>query len=571
MRPKTLRIPKFCCRQYTTLKDRRERKKFLMEEINWEIPRISDDPIKLTLKSGDQLFIIGANGSGKSALIQRFVSENRGNRVKRIAAHRQTWFDSGSIDLTPAGRQEHETDTLNYNRNNEARWKDLRGGEGLSVVLFDLIAKENAINKSIARHVRNQDTDQALEFSAESPSPFDQINELLARGRLTVTIENSDDQNLLARHPQGEPFSIAEMSDGERNAMIIAAHVITAEPETVFVIDEPERHLHRSIIQPFLSALFALRREDCTFIIATHEIALPVANPDAQVLMLRSCQWSGKQCHAWDAEVLKPNSELPEDLKLAILGSRKRILFVEGQLGSSDFSLYTTLFSGLSVIPKESCEEVQKAVLGWRGSQEIHPVHVEIFGLIDRDNRTDEDVKELAKKGVFALEVYSVEALYYCSDAIAAVAEQQAKLRDEDESKLIESARQKAVGVLKGHAEEMAARMCERQIQKLTLSKIPGWKSIKDNPTQPISVSIDPIAYSEELNYFDKLVDDEYLDQLIARYPVHKSCALTTIAKTLKCCDRNDYQQIVLAQIQKDSQLACKFKERIGLLSETLD
>ena len=128
MRPKILRIPKFCCRQYTTLKDRRERKKFLMEEINWEILRISDDPIKLTLKSGDQLFIVGANGSGKSALIQRFVSENSGKRVKRITAHRQTWLNSGSTDLTPAGRQEYNRETRNYDTRDEARWKDLRRG-----------------------------------------------------------------------------------------------------------------------------------------------------------------------------------------------------------------------------------------------------------------------------------------------------------------------------------------------------------------------------------------------------------------------------------------------------------
>ena len=61
--------------------------------------------------------------------------------------------------------------------------------------------------------------------------------------------------------------------------MIIAAHVITADPGIVFLIDEPERHLHRSIIQPFLSALFNLRKDDCAFVIATHEIALPVENP----------------------------------------------------------------------------------------------------------------------------------------------------------------------------------------------------------------------------------------------------------------------------------------------------
>lgn len=353
--------------------------------------------------------------------------------------------------------------------------------------------------------------------------------------------------------------------------MIIAAHVITAEPGTVFLIDEPERHLHRSILQPFLLALFARRREDCAFIIATHEIALPVANPEAQVLILRSCQWSGRQCVAWDADVLESNAELPEELKHAILGSRKKILFVEGKPGGPDFSLYTVLFPELSVVPKESCEDVQKAVLGWRGSQGIHPVHVEIFGLIDRDNRTDEEVEELAEKGVFALEVYSVEALYYCSDAIAAVAEQQARLRDEDKNELIQSARQKAVDTLKGHAKDMAARMCERKIQNLVVSKVPDWESIRDNSLQSISIPIDSQFYSEELNHFNKLIEEENLDQLVARYPVHKSEALATIAKALKCHGKNDYQQIVLAQIQKDGQLACKLKERIGTLSEILE
>ena len=542
-----------------------------MEEINWEIPRISGDPIELTLKNSNPLFIVGPNGSGKSALIQRFVSENGDDGVKWIAAHRQTWFDSANINFTPERRQRYDRDARNYNRSDEARWKDLRAGQDLSAIQFDLVGKENTINRSIAHYVRNQDTAQALEFSAESPSPFGQMNELLTLGTLTLAIESTNDWSLLAIPPQGEPFSIAEMSDGERNAAIIAAHVITAEPGTVLLIDEPERHLHRSIIEPFLSALFALRREDCTFIISTHEIALPVANPEARVLILRSCQWSNRRCVAWDAEILEPNTEFPEDLKLAILGSRKKILFVEGKPGGPDFSIYTALFPELSVVPKESCEDVQKAVLGWRGSQEIHPVHVEIFGLIDRDNRTEEDVEELAEKGVFALEVYAVEALYYCSDAIAAVAKQQAELRNEDKNALIESARQKAVDALKGHAKDMAARMCERKIQNLVVSKVPDWELIRDNPLQSISIPIDSQFYSEELNHFNKLIEEEDLDQLVARYPVHKSDALATIAKALKCHGKNDYQQIVLAQVQKDDQLACKLKERIGRLAEVLD
>ena len=547
-----------------------------MEEISWQIPRISDDSIKLTLKSGNPLFIVGPNGSGKSALIQRFVSENRGNRVKWIAAHRQTWFDSGNINITPASRKEYETRKQRYDTVNEARWKDLRAEQNLSAILFDLDDKENTVNRYIARHVRNQDIPKAREISTELPSPFDQINELLALGTLTITLEHSVARNLLARHPQGDPFSIAEMSDGERNAMIIAAHVITAKPGTVLLIDEPERHLHRSIIQPFLSALFALRREDCTFIIATHEIALPVANPEARVLMLRSCQWSGGQCIAWEADILETNSglpdelTLPEDLKLAILGSRKRILFVEGKFGSLDFPLYTALFPGLSVVPKGSCVEVQKAVLGLRGSQDIH--HVQAFGLIDRDNRTNENVNELAEKGIFALEVYSVEALYYCSDAIAAVAHRQADSLGVDANELIKAARQKAFEVLRNRdlAERMTAWRCERQVRELFLSKIPNWQSIRSNPTQPICVSIDSL-YFEELNRFNKLVEEEKLDQLVARYPLDDSPAFQEIARALRCRDRNDYQRMVITLIRMNNQLAQALKSRIRPLSETLD
>ena len=81
-----------------------------MEDIKLEIPKIPDDsnPIKLPVRNGDQLFIVGANGSGKSTLIQRFVKEKSQdgyNRVKWIAAHRQTWFNSGSSGFTPERRQ----------------------------------------------------------------------------------------------------------------------------------------------------------------------------------------------------------------------------------------------------------------------------------------------------------------------------------------------------------------------------------------------------------------------------------------------------------------------------------
>ena len=53
--------------------------------------------------------------------------------------------------------------------------------------------------------------------------------------------------------------------------------------------------------------------------------------------------------------------------------------------------------------------------------------------------------------------------------------------------------------------------------------------------------------------------------------PLHKSCTFTTIAKTLRCRDKSDYERMVFVQIQRDGELAEKLKKRIGPLSETLD
>lgn len=544
-----------------------------MQQINLEIPDISGNPLPITLKQGDQLFIVGANGSGKSALMQHFASMHPHIPIKRIIAHRQIWFDSGGLKFNPQSRHEYAQKMESYIASNDARWIDIWGAEVLSVSLFDLAEKENAD----AHHIRDcvntmNDLRKIKEINAKLSSPFAQINDLFDRATLTVKLKR-DSNEILATTLQGTDFSLAKMSDGERSATILAVQVIAAEPGTLFLIDEPERHLHRSIIEPFLSALFALRA-DCMFVISTHEIALPVANPAARVLMLRSCRWNDDHCEYWDVEVLEPDTQLPEerklpeDLKLAILGSRKRILFVEGSSSSLDYQLYTALFPEISVVPKGSCEEVQKAVLGLRESSDKH--HVEAFGLIDRDNRSDEEVERLAKKGVFALDVWSVESLYYCSEAIAAVAHRRAESMEDDSNEFVKSAKQKAIEKLKGKAEHMAARRCQRQIRERLLAKVPNLKKIQDNSVQSICVSVDS-PYCQELERYNNLVEEGKWDKLVARYPLRETGVFGIIATNLRCCDRSDYEKMVIARIRNDEGLAKTLKNRLGLLAKRLD
>ncbi len=539
--------------------------------MNLVIPKLSDDLLQISIEVGEQLFVVGANGSGKSALIQHFATFQRNYRIRRISAHRQTWFQSGNLDFTARRRRRFEENSMNWDRQVDARWMDHSPAEKQSAVLFDLVAKDNTRYRTIGQHVDDKNLDEATAFASKSVSLFKQLNDLLDLGTLTVSLRNANDEEILARHRNSDiSFSIAQMSDGERAAVMMAANVLTVEPETILLIDEPERHLHRSIIEPFLSALFA-KREDCAFIISTHEIALPIANPKARVLVVRSCEWEGDAARAWDVEVLEPNVGLPEDLKRDILGARRRILFVEGTVNSLDLPLYSTLFPTLSVIPKGSCNDVIRAVKGLRGSHELH--HVEASGLIDRDDRSEDEIEELAKESVFALDVSSAEALYYCSDAIEAVSHRQAESLGCDPSTMIEAGTQ--VGLARvgksALAERMAARRCERRARNLIETLAPDWRKIMGSGEQLQIPSAVESPYADELSRFRNLANAGDLDGLIARYSLRESNVFDKIAKALECGNRTNYERMVIARVREDENLACKLKQHIRPLSELLD
>ena len=542
------------------------------------IPRISGDSLTIRLDTGQQLYVVGANGTGKSALFQHWVTSVGNPPIKRIAAHRQMWLPSGNLDFTAQSRKQYEQNRMQWDREDNSRWMEHSPAQRQSAVLFDLVAKDNTRYRTIGQYIDNNSQEEATAFALQSESPFKQLNDLLRLGTLTVSLRNSNDEEILAQHMNNDPsFSIAQMSDGERAGAIMAANVLTVEPGTTLLIDEPERHLHRSIIEPFLSALFA-KRQDCAFVISTHEIALPIANPAANAVILRSCEWNGNRPRAWDAEVLESGAELPEDLKRDILGARRRILFVEGTTNSRDLSLYGALFPELSVIPKGSCNEVIRAVNGLRSSQEHH--HVEAFGLIDRDDRERDETEKLAEGGVFALDVCSVESLYYCSDAIASVAHRQAESLGCDPHAMLEVATQSAlesIGADQDLHERMAARRSERLVHNRFTTHLPDWRNIKSAGEQ-LTIS-EPMEnpYQGELNHFKGLVESgdlNGLNGLIARYGpegLRESSVFERIVTTLGCRSQADYERMVVARVRDDANLTESLKRRIHPLAELLD
>ena len=388
-------------------------------------------------------------------------------------------------------------------------------------------------------------------------------------GTLSVTVENSKGEEIVACHRSSRArYDIAKMSDGERSAVILAADVLTAQEGTVFVIDEPERHLHRAVIEPFLSAVFS-QRPDCSFVIATHEVALPAIDPSSVVLLLRSCGWSGELAKEWDIDFLPSDSPLPEDIRGAILGARRRILFVEGTQSSLDCRLYGALFPAVSVFPIGSSREVQEAVKGLRETAEVHSIRA--FGAIDGDDRPVASIEKLARDGVFVLDTSCVEGLYYCSDAIAAVAHHQALALGLDHAEINASARHRALSALDDEqlTMRMAARRAERIVRTEVLSSLPSWKSIQSHLERDISVTVSS-PLRDEMRRYRQLVAEGDLDGLVARYPIRESGALGLIAQELRCQNRGDYCRMVVSLIRRTDSLRAKLRSRVDALRRAI-
>lgn len=516
----------------------------------------------ITLKSGDVIFVLGSNGTGKTRLMTNLATQNQ-NKTKRILAHRQTWFNSNLLEYAPATQVRVQQNINNFDFQSTSSWMDNHHGERSQITLSNLIKSEGELAKRALIAVKSSNANEAEEIRNQE-TPIEALNHLLSLANLPIQISVEGDEKVFASKNNGPKYSIAQLSDGERNAVLIIADVLTAKPNTLFIIDEPERHLHRSIISPMLSSLFN-KRKDCAFVVATHDIGLPLDNPQSSVLLIRGCKWQNENIIGWDTNLIPATQEIDYHVKQDILGSRRNILFVEGNETSLDKAIYSILYPEVSVIPQGDCKEVEKAVLGISSTQSLN--WVKALGLIDADDRVETEIQALETKNIFALPYYSVESLYYSNAMIGKIAERQAFVRGINVDELISEALNAIITAIFPHKDRMCARVCERKIgAKL---KSPTWKDIQSGGVFKHEITLDTVL-SEEKAHFDSLIAAKDTDKLVGRYPVRQTEALTEVAKKLKFETREDYEGAVIKLLCDNQELRAQVRTSLGNLTTAI-
>lgn len=373
----------------------------------------------VTIDNVHTMVVIGANGAGKSRLGHWIeYSQNPDQFVHRLSAQRIVQMDS---EVWPMSYEEAE-DGLLYgsSSNKRKKKKDPKhgrwGDEPITGMHWDfdsvlglLYAEEEQRNRCYVKKVKTskrkislpQSSLDVLKITWEQLFPHRKID--LESNKFITTTND------------GYEYSASNMSDGERVVFYLLGQCLLVPEKSIIVIDEPEIHIHRSLQTVLWNKIQELR-EDCCFIYLTHDLDFAAYRETENKIWLKS--YDGE---SWDWEKVPPSDIINEEIILEILGSRKPILFVEGEKNSYDHKIYQAIYSNYLVMPRGSCTKVIESTKALKSIPSLH--HLKIKGLIDRDYRSDAELNKLQRYGIKTIDVAEIENLLCVEELIYYIAE----------------------------------------------------------------------------------------------------------------------------------------------------
>ena len=257
------------------------------------------------------------------------------------------------------------------------------------------------------------------------------------------------------------------MSDGERAVFYLVGQTLVAGEDSVLVIDEPELHLHPSIMTLLWDELGAAR-PDCAFVFITHSLEFAAARPGAKYVV-REYQTGP----AWTIDPVPHDTGFSEEFTTLILGTRRPVLFVEGTASSLDRSIYHACYPDHLVLPLASCDAVIHAVASMRTNAAL--TRVTCHGIVDGDHRSADEIDYLHGRGVVVLPVAELENIFLLPEVSRAIAAHEAHEGDGLDARLndlrqavfegITSSGQKRATVL-----QYVTRQVDRLLKRIDLS-----------------------------------------------------------------------------------------------------
>ena len=481
---------------------------------------ILDGHHQLPLETGSTITFCGANGSGKTRLAV-YLEDQLGLTAHRISAHR-------ALSLNPRVAKISEQDALanlrtgttnSLNHSNKVRHRHgsrWRGEQAVSLLndfdhLIQALFAEQA-NTALQSHHRLR----AGERGSATPTLFENLSAIWGRllPHRTLVIDGDD---INVQYPDsGAVYPASQMSDGERAIFYLLGQTLVASRNSVLIVDEPELHLHPAVMSNLWDEL-AAARPDCAFFFITHSLEFAASRPGRKYII--------QDFHptpAWTLCEVPEDTGFSEDFTTLILGSRRPVLFVEGNAATSlDKLIYRSCYSGHLVVPRESSSAVIHAVTSMRANTDF--TRISCQGIVDRDHRSDKEIEYLRSRDVHVLPVAEIENLFLLPDVSRAIA----SIEGYDGHALnacLDKLRDAAFALVSSRADldrailRWARRRIDRHLKQLDLRAADDLDELKLRYSDgTASLDVDALA-SEARDHIQSAVDTKDLSAFLAHY-----------------------------------------------------
>jgi predicted ATPase len=442
---------------------------------------ITDIPAKMRLA-----VLVGPNGSGKTSLFEAFnywMSPFRGVpyqkayhvKVGTVAddnwdlVHQKIQLRFHDADINPRQRTDRVRKAF-YFRSAYRHEADFdfqqigRAGDALEDQKRPqtLISAESRVSDNYQRLVAS--TIAELFDDANADVPAGQLRDkLVGRVRdsmlrvfgdllLTGLGKPMVDGTFLFAKGRSENFRFMNLSGGEKAAFdLLLDFVVKTEffDDTIYCIDEPELHIHPRLQASLLDELYRTLPSNCQLWLATHSVGMTRRAMQLHRLNPGEVVFLDFENQDYDQAVtLKPAQVTRELWKrvftvalddLADLLAPAQLVFCEGRsLGAEgtrsttfDAEIYRRIFGSeypdTEFIPLGGTSEVERNGLLLKTVFKRLFAHMRMWSIIDRDDRSGEEIAQLATQGIRVLLKRDIESYLWDEEIIRRLAEANGK------------------------------------------------------------------------------------------------------------------------------------------------
>lgn len=259
-----------------------------------------------------------------------------------------------------------------------------------------------------------------------------------------------------------DSIGIRALSRGEKAALYYIAATLLAPPGALILVDSPTLFLHPTAVGILWDSI-ERTRTDCRFVYDTYDANFASGQTRRTSIWIKDYDAAE---HSWRYQIIA-DGELPDEVFLQMMGSRRPILFTEGDTSHSiDMRLYSVVFPEFTVKPLGSCDKVIEST---RTMQSLRSMHrIESYGLVDRDRRSEQEVEYLRAKHILVPEVAEIENIFLSPGVVETMAE----IRNRNPKKVLKAVRQEVIHKFEQMIESQALQHTRHRMKRDVERKI---------------------------------------------------------------------------------------------------